>query len=178
MLRISCSSGRARVRHRPDDGVLASQRLCKIRWCPLCGPAGRIPRQALHLGTDRPAVFGCYGQPLRRARRCGSDGLGYLSYLQARCGLQAHHLPKRLDTLAEVRPAPFAAHMVDGVYYGRGEKKRIRLSDPQVRRYPAQRQLVEERMHGLLEAEIARYPVPAEVRKLGHLYLVAVWELQ
>jgi hypothetical protein len=75
--------------------------------------------------------------------------------------------------LMEVRPSPFAPHMVDGVYYGRGEKKRIRLGDAQVLRYHAQRQAAEERTHRMLNAEIARDPVPAEERKFGHLYLVA-----
>jgi hypothetical protein len=75
--------------------------------------------------------------------------------------------------LVEVASSPFAPHMVDGVYYGRGEKKRIRLTDAQVLRYHAQRVAVEERTHHMLDAEIARDPVPDEVRKLGHLYLVA-----
>src|SRR5260370_629374 len=75
--------------------------------------------------------------------------------------------------LVEVRPSPFAPHMVDGGYYGRGEKKRIRLTDAQVLRYHAQRQAVEERTHRMLDAEIARDPVPAGDRKFGHLYLVA-----
>lgn len=53
--------------------------------------------------------------------------------------------------LVEVRPSPFAPHMVDGVYWGRGKKKRIRLTDPQVLRYHAQRVGVEERTHRMLE---------------------------
>lgn len=75
--------------------------------------------------------------------------------------------------LVEVRPSPFAPHMVDGVYFGRGEKKRIRLTDAQVLRHHGQRLAVEERTHRMLDEEIARDPVPMEVRKLGHLYLVA-----
>ena len=75
--------------------------------------------------------------------------------------------------VVEVRPSPFAPHMVDGVYYGRGEKKRIRLTDAQVLRRHAQRVGVEEGTQRMLDAEVARDPVPAELRKLGHLYLVA-----
>ena len=75
--------------------------------------------------------------------------------------------------LVEVRPSPFAPHMVNGVYYGRGEKKRIRLTDAQVLRHHAQRQATEERTQRMLDAEIARDPVPAAERNLGHLYLVA-----
>jgi hypothetical protein len=75
--------------------------------------------------------------------------------------------------MVEVRPSPFAPHMVDGVYYGRGEKKRVRLTDPQVRRYHAQRQPAEERVGRLLDEEIARDPIPLEARTRGHLYLVA-----
>jgi hypothetical protein len=75
--------------------------------------------------------------------------------------------------LVEIRPSPFAPHMVDGVYYGRGEKKRIRLTDAQVLRHHARRQATEERTHRMLDAEIARDLVPAAERNLGHLYLVA-----
>jgi hypothetical protein len=63
--------------------------------------------------------------------------------------------------------------MVDGVYYGRGEKKRIRLTDPQVLRYHAQRRSAEEQTLGLLDEEIARDPIPVEAHRRGHLYLVA-----
>jgi hypothetical protein len=69
--------------------------------------------------------------------------------------------------LVEVRPSPFAPHMVDGVYYGRGEKKRIRLTDAQVLRYHAQRVAIDERTHRMLDAEIARDPVPAEAANLA-----------
>ena len=75
--------------------------------------------------------------------------------------------------LVEVQPSPVAPHMVDGTYFGRGEKKRIRLTDAQVLRYHAHRQAVEDRTSRMLDIEIARDPVPDELRKLGHLYLVA-----
>jgi hypothetical protein len=75
--------------------------------------------------------------------------------------------------LVEVRPSPFAPHMVDGAYYGRGEKTRIRLTDPQVRRYHAERQSVDGLISKFLDEEIARDPVPADVRRRSHLYLVA-----
>jgi hypothetical protein len=75
--------------------------------------------------------------------------------------------------LVRVRPSPFAPHMVDGVYYGRGEKKRLRLTDLQVRRYHAQFKSTEQQIHNLLDEEIARDPVPTEMRKRAHLYLVA-----
>jgi hypothetical protein len=76
--------------------------------------------------------------------------------------------------LVEVRPSPFAPHMVDGVYYGRGEKKRVRLTDPQVRRHHAQRQSVEDQVDGLLDEEIARDPMIGVIPTRGHLYLVAL----
>jgi hypothetical protein len=74
----------------------------------------------------------------------------------------------------EVRSSPFAPHAVDGAYYGRGEKRRIRLSDAQVRRYHAQQQSVEQRVALALDEEVARDPMPPESHRRGHLYLVAL----
>lgn len=73
----------------------------------------------------------------------------------------------------EVRPSPFVLHMVDGAYYGRGEKRRVRLTDPQVRRYLTQRQSVEGQIDELLDQEIARDPLTRIAPLRGHLYLMA-----
>ena len=71
----------------------------------------------------------------------------------------------------EVPASPRAPHMVDGIYFGRGDKTRHRLSDAEVMRLHAARRDTEEEVNRLLDAEIARDPWPASRR--GHLYLVA-----
>jgi hypothetical protein len=73
------------------------------------------------------------------------------------------HVPRSTD----------APHMVDYVYYGRGDRANVRLSDEQVRA------IIEDRRRGRIDviAELRRMadddPVPADERRLGHLYLLA-----
>lgn len=84
----------------------------------------------------------------------GGDGTGYL--------------------VGVVPPSASAPHMVQGVYYGRGERTRERLTDAQVMRYQRIRSADGERAESaLLEIEAAD-PVPPEQANNGHLYLVAV----
>lgn len=71
----------------------------------------------------------------------------------------------------EVPASPRAPHMVDGIYFGRGDKTRHRLSDAEVMRLHAARRNTEEEVNRLLDTEIARDPWPQSDR--GHLYLVA-----
>lgn len=66
-----------------------------------------------------------------------------------------------------------APHMVDGVYYGRGDKTKMRLSDAEVLRHHRARRDADEAATDLLEAYIARDPVPDELRKHAHLFIVA-----
>lgn len=73
--------------------------------------------------------------------------------------------------VVEVPASPRAPHMVDGLYFGRGDKTRHRLSDAEVMRLHAARRDSEEEINRLLDAEIARDPWPQSHR--GHLYLVA-----
>ena len=75
--------------------------------------------------------------------------------------------------LVHVPPSPRAPHMVDGRYYARAERTRRIMPDAEVVRLHAQRESLEERAGRLLDAEIAREPVPAVARRLGHLYLIA-----
>jgi hypothetical protein len=63
--------------------------------------------------------------------------------------------------------------MVDGVYYGRGDTTRTRLSDAEVERHHLRRRSTEERGLHLLEVEVARDPIPEDRRGNGHMYLVA-----
>jgi hypothetical protein len=75
--------------------------------------------------------------------------------------------------LIEVPPSARAPHQVDGVYYGRGDKQNIRLSDAEVQRHHALRESLTDRGRALLAAEIARDPLPWGQRNTGHIYLVA-----
>lgn len=75
--------------------------------------------------------------------------------------------------VVDVPPSPKAPHMVDGKYYGRGERTRISLSDPEVRRLHARRETDSKFAARLLDEEIQRDPVDPGKRRLGHLYLVA-----
>lgn len=75
--------------------------------------------------------------------------------------------------VVEVPASPAAPHMVDGRYYGRGDKARYQLSDSEVERLHAARRTLLDEAGRLLDEEIARDPYPAELRRHGHLYLVA-----
>lgn len=71
-------------------------------------------------------------------------------------------------------PASVAApHMVDGRYYGRAGTTRWTLSDAQVRAVIASRQAASQPLHELLDADIARDPIPAHLRTNAHLHVVA-----
>ncbi|MDP9434266.1 MAG: hypothetical protein M3P93_03350 [Actinomycetota bacterium] len=50
------------------------------------------------------------------------------------------------------------AHMVDGNYFGRGDRTRIRLSDAGVVRHHSRRESLENQAHLLLDVELARNP--------------------
>ncbi len=75
--------------------------------------------------------------------------------------------------LVHVPASAEAPHMVDHVYYGRGDRANIRLSDEQVRA------ILEARARGRRDilAELRRMadedPIASEDRRLGHLYLLA-----
>ncbi|GAA4193311.1 hypothetical protein GCM10022288_26900 [Gryllotalpicola kribbensis] len=92
--------------------------------------------------------------------------------------VRAREIPAESDpdhgyAAVEIPPSPQAPHMVDGVYYGRGERTRRRLSDAEVVRHHQARKREEDRLLALLHEEIERDPVPAASRQNGHLYLVA-----
>jgi hypothetical protein len=75
--------------------------------------------------------------------------------------------------LVHIPPSAEAPHMVDYVYYGRGDRANIRLSDEQVRA------IIEDRRRSRTDviAELRRMadddPITADERQLGHLYLLA-----
>jgi hypothetical protein len=75
--------------------------------------------------------------------------------------------------LVHIPPSAEAPHMVDYVYYGRGDRANIRLGDEQVRA------IIENRRRSRTDvtAELRRMadddPIAADERQLGHLYLLA-----
>jgi hypothetical protein len=75
--------------------------------------------------------------------------------------------------LVHVPPSAEAPHMVDYVYYGRGDRANARLGDEQVRA------IIEGRRRGRADvtAELRQMadddPIAADERQLGHLYLLA-----
>jgi hypothetical protein len=81
--------------------------------------------------------------------------------------------PGRGCLLVHVPPSAQAPHMVDYVYYGRGDRANVRLGDEQVRA------IIEGRRHRRTDvtAELRRMadddPIAADERQLGHLYLLA-----
>lgn len=67
-----------------------------------------------------------------------------------------------------------APHLVDNIYYGRGDKTRIRVSDAEVLRHHTRRESVDATAIRLLDEEVARDPAgPDAVHQCGRLYGVA-----
>ena len=75
--------------------------------------------------------------------------------------------------LVHVPTSGLAPHMVDGVYYGRGDKTRVRLSDAEVMRLHRGRVDADAAVDELVSAYVARDPVPADLRRQAHLFIVA-----
>jgi len=82
-------------------------------------------------------------------------------------------IPGRGVLLVVIPPSASAPHMVDGRYHGRSDTTKYRMSDTEVARRHAVRTAQQVTANQLIDAEIARDPVPAGDRQLGHLYLVA-----
>lgn len=75
--------------------------------------------------------------------------------------------------VVDVPASPAAPHMVDGRYFGRGDKTKHSLSDPEVVRLHDQRRAARRDALDLLQHEIANDPVPTRFREQAHLFLVA-----
>lgn len=75
--------------------------------------------------------------------------------------------------IVHVPASPAAPHMVDHRYLGRGDKTKLSLSDPEVRRLHHLRRLAESDTLALLDAEFTRSPVPADRQQQSHLFLLA-----
>ncbi|GLW22938.1 ATP-binding protein [Microbispora triticiradicis] len=75
--------------------------------------------------------------------------------------------------VVHIPASPAAPHMVEGKYYGRGDKTKIILSDAEVLRLHERRRSAERDALDLLQREIDRDPIPLERRQQAHLFLVA-----
>lgn len=71
----------------------------------------------------------------------------------------------------EVPPSTVAPHMVDGRYWGRNEKTKRHLSEPEVFRLHVSRTATEDRVRAALAEELDRDPTP---RPNARMFLVAV----
>jgi hypothetical protein len=71
----------------------------------------------------------------------------------------------------EVPPSTVAPHMVDGRYWGRSEKTKRPLSDPEVFRLHLSRTATEDKVRAALAEELERDPAP---RPTARMFLVAV----
>jgi hypothetical protein len=80
--------------------------------------------------------------------------------------------PEEGFLFVEVPPSAQAPHMVDGTYFGRGEKTRRKLSDPEVAALHRARTDLHAQAEALLDREITRDPIVPVSRRCGHLYLV------
>lgn len=81
--------------------------------------------------------------------------------------------PTKGYLVIHIPASPAAPHMADGRYYGRNDKTKYVLSDPEVFRLHERRRAADRDALVLLEAEIGNDPIPADQRKQAHLFLVA-----
>lgn len=75
--------------------------------------------------------------------------------------------------VVHIPASPIAPHMADGRYYGRNDKTKYALSDPEILRLHERRRSADRDALALLAAEISNDPIPAEMRQKAHLFLVA-----
>ncbi|MFD0287674.1 AlbA family DNA-binding domain-containing protein [Streptomyces lutosisoli] len=74
--------------------------------------------------------------------------------------------------IVHIPASPAAPHMVDGRYYGRGDKTKHQLSDPEVIRLHLQRKVTETDALALLQQEINQDPL-SEYGEQSHFFLLA-----
>jgi hypothetical protein len=75
--------------------------------------------------------------------------------------------------VVHIPASSLAPHMVDGRYYGRNDKTKYALSDPEVLRLHERRRSADRDAVALLSAEVADDPIPVDIRRNAHLFLVA-----
>ena len=74
--------------------------------------------------------------------------------------------------LVHVPASPRAPHMVDYVYYGRGDRANTKLGDDDVRRIRREREDHHRDIERALDDIVEHCPVPAEAHTFGHLYVL------
>lgn len=93
--------------------------------------------------------------------------------------VQCHPIPASADDtetgflVVEIPPSPLAPHMVEGKYHGRGDKTKHVLSDTEVERLHAIRTARQASTQQLIDAEIARDPLPQDPEEV-RFYAVAL----
>lgn len=75
--------------------------------------------------------------------------------------------------IVHVPPSGSAPHMVEHKYLGRGDKTKQYLSDQEVRRLHERQRVSEHDGLAQLQLQFDRDPVPTDVRKQAHLFLLA-----
>ncbi len=75
--------------------------------------------------------------------------------------------------VVSVSPTGAAPHMVDGVYYGRGDKTKRQLCDNDVLRLHQGRKNLDQAAAEFLDLYVNRDPVPAEHREQAHFFVIA-----
>jgi hypothetical protein len=75
--------------------------------------------------------------------------------------------------IVDVPPSPDAPHMVEGRYYGRGDKTKYVLADGEVRRIMGLSRDRRVRFRDRLAAEVERGPAPPHAPPEAHLFVVA-----
>lgn len=75
--------------------------------------------------------------------------------------------------VVHIPASPVALHMVDHRYWGRGDKTKYALTDPEVLRLHERRRAADLDALALLQREIDNDPIPADHRQQAHLFLLA-----
>ncbi|MFZ2226918.1 MAG: hypothetical protein WA090_03555 [Candidatus Nanopelagicaceae bacterium] len=81
--------------------------------------------------------------------------------------------PSKGYLLVKIPVTGGAPHMVDGVYYGRGDKMKVRLSDSRVTSLHEERARRRADIESRLDRTIGRDPIPSVIRKQAHIFVVA-----
>lgn len=92
--------------------------------------------------------------------------------------VQVTEIPSEQDPafgylFVEVPASASAPHMVENIYFGRGDRTRTRLSDTEVVWHHVRRESVEAQADRLLDAEIDRDPGGRAAHQCGRIYAVA-----
>lgn len=87
--------------------------------------------------------------------------------------IRCDNCPGQGYLLVHVPPSPEAPHMVDGRYWGRRDTTKYPLADAEVVRLHERRRSHERDIAEQIRAEIARDPIPVEMREQAHLFLLA-----